>query len=112
MKLAPLGALALACSLAACAVDPTTGQYEIAGRDIGITPAQAAVATADVKAFIAALPSVCAKAAVGQAILAADLAVIQANSKLPAKTVANIANATSKIVTVCAQVAATMPAPQ
>lgn len=112
MKLFALpGAIALALCLAACSTLPN-GDEAIGGFDTHIGSSQVALATADVKAFIAALPSVCGKAAIGQAILAADLAVIQANSKLPAKTVANIANATQKIVTVCAQTAATLPPAQ
>jgi hypothetical protein len=111
MKSIVMGAalLALASSLAGCATNPTTGDYTVGGADIGFGPTQVAVADADVKAFVKALPAVCQRAALGQAILAADLAVIQANSHLPAKTVANISNATNKIVTICAGLAANIP---
>jgi hypothetical protein len=64
----------------------------------GVTPA---IAEADLAAFVNALPDVCQKIAAGVAITDAELAVIQANTKLPARTVVNIANAGSKVQNVC-----------
>jgi Zn-dependent protease len=65
----------------------------------GVTPA---IAEADLAAFVDALPGICQKIAAGVAITDAELAVIQANTKLPARTVVNIANAGAQVQNVCA----------
>lgn len=86
--------------LAGCATAPN-GDYTIGGRDLGYGPAQVAVAQADVQKAINALPSLCSKFAVAAALTNAEIAVLQASAKLPAKTVANISNASAKGILLC-----------
>ena len=92
--------LALAFGLTACATAPN-GDYMVAGHDIGFGSAQVAVAQADVQAAVNALPTLCQSFAAGAAMTNAELALIASQTKLPAKTVANISNASSKGLLLC-----------
>jgi hypothetical protein len=98
MAYVPIVAVLLA-PLAGCAA---LQDFEV---KTGITPS---VARADLAAFVNALPGICQKIAVGVAITDAELAVIQTNSRLPARTVVNIANAESKVLNVCVGSAAAL----
>jgi len=97
--------LAVMSLISGCATAPD-GDYTVAGQDIGFGPTQVAVVDADVQTAIKALPSICAEAAVGQAVTAADIAILQSTTKLPAKTAANLVNSTATIVKDCAAIAA------
>jgi hypothetical protein len=106
-------AIALALSLGACATAPN-GDETVAGIDTGISAAKVAVAQADVQTAINALPELCSKFAVAATLTAAEASLLQSTAKLPAKTVANISNASATGQLICngtvAIVAAATPA--
>jgi hypothetical protein len=107
MKLASLaGAFACALSIAACSTLPN-GDEGVAGIDIGISAAQVQVAAADVQKAVNALPQICNDFQNALALTQAEIAVLQAGGvKLPAKTVANISNASAKGLLICKGTAA------
>lgn len=93
-------ALLASVPLAGCAVN-AAGNETIGGINTGIPAAQVAVAQADAQAAINALPTLCNDFAVGAAMTNAELQVLASVSKLPAKTIANISNASAKGLIVC-----------
>lgn len=99
-SLALAGALACALFLGACAIN-SAGNETIAGINTGISAASVAVAQQDVQSAVNALPTLCSDFAVGAAMTNAELALLASVSKLPAKTIANISNASAKGMLVC-----------
>lgn len=86
--------------LAGCAVN-SAGNETIGGISTGIPAAKIAIAQADVQTAINALPALCNDFAVGAAMTNAELQLLASVSKLPARTIANISNASAKGMIVC-----------
>lgn len=99
-SLALAGAFACALALGACGT-LANGDSSFGGVDTGIKATSVAVAQADVQAAVNALPQLCNDFAIAAALTNAEVAVLSTSFKIPAKTVANISNASAKGQLLC-----------
>ena len=98
--------LAASLTLGACATSATDGDYTVFGVDTHINAATVStdvgLVKADVQAAVNALPNLCQDFSQAAAMTQAEIGVLAQVTKLPAKTVANISNASAKGNLACA----------